>query len=134
MLPYVYLAIAIVSEVFATTMLKSTDGFRRLGLTGLVLLGYGVSLFLLSKCIEGDRGIKIGAAYAIWAGAGTALVAVLAMVVHHQKLDLGAGAGIALIVAGVVVLNVFSSIREGPAASAAESISTVDRDAAHRRG
>lgn len=132
-MPYLYLAIAIVSEVFATTLLKTTNGFRKPGLTGLVLLGYGVALFCLSKCIAGENGIKIGIAYAIWAGVGTALIAVLASVIYQQKLDLAAIAGIALIVIGVAIVNLFSNVSDQSADARPQATSTVDRDASDGR-
>lgn len=108
-MPYVYLVIAIVAEVIGTTMLKSTDGFRRIGLSLLVLLVYGISFFFLARVLQGNA-IPVGVAYATWSGVGMILIATLAFVVHGQKLDLAAVAGIALVVAGVLVLNVFSKV------------------------
>ncbi len=94
---WVFLAVAIMAEVIATAALKATDGFTR--------LGYAVAFYFLSIVL---RTIPVGIAYAIWAGAGVALVALIGRVVYGQTLDLAAVLGIALIVAGVVVLNVFS--------------------------
>ena len=103
---YVYLAIAIVSEVTATTALKSTEGFTRLGPSTVVVLGYASAFYFLSLCL---RQISIGIAYAIWAGVGIVLIALAGLVVHGQRLDGPAVVGMTLIVAGVVVINGWSA-------------------------
>jgi small multidrug resistance pump len=102
---WVFLAVAILAEVIATAALKAADGFTRVGPTLVSLTGYAIALYFLSIVL---RTIPVGIAYAIWAGAGVALVALIGRVVYGQALDLAAVLGIALIVAGVVVLNVFS--------------------------
>jgi len=93
---YVYLVLALVCEVVATTALKAADGFRVPGPTLLVLL----SLTL--------RTIPVGIAYAIWSGIGQVLVMVFAWIIYKQTLDVPALVGIALILAGVLVLAIFS--------------------------
>lgn len=103
--PWVLLAAAIVAEVIATSALKSSDGFSRLWPSLLVVAGYGAAFFLLSLTL---RAIPVGIAYAVWSGVGIVLVAAIAWLVHGQRLDAPAVLGMALIVAGVVVLNVFS--------------------------
>jgi len=103
--PWVLLAAAIVAEVIATSALKSSDGFSRLWPSLLVVAGYGAAFFLLSLTL---RAIPVGIAYAVWSGVGIVLVAAIAWLVHGQRLDAPAMLGMALIVAGVVVLNVFS--------------------------
>lgn len=100
-----YLAIAIISEVIATSALKAADGFTRWGPSVLVVVGYASAFYFLSLTL---RSIPLGIVYAIWAGVGIALIALVGWVVYHQALDLWALLGIGLIVAGVVVLNVFS--------------------------
>ena len=102
---WLYLAIAIVSEVIATSALKAADGFTRWGPSLLVVIGYASAFYFLSLTL---RSIPLGIVYAIWAGVGIALIALVGWVVYHQSLDLWALLGIGLIVAGVVVLNVFS--------------------------
>lgn len=102
---YLWLAIAIVSEVIATNALKATDGFTRLWPTLLTIVGYGVAFFGLSQCLQT---MSVGVAYAIWAGLGIVLVALMAMVVFKQIPDWPAIIGMSLIIAGVVVINVFS--------------------------
>lgn len=102
---WLYLALAIVSEVIATSALKSVAGFTRLIPTALVVVGYGSSFYFLSATL---KVIPIGVAYAIWSGVGLALICAVGWFVYHQTLDRAALAGISLIAAGVVVLMVFS--------------------------
>jgi len=103
---WVILAAAIVSEVIGTSALKASEGFSRLWPSVIVVLGYAAAFFLLSLTL---RTIPVGVAYAIWSGAGVALITLLSWLLFGQTLDLGAVVGIALIVAGVLVLNLFSS-------------------------
>ena len=102
---WVFLAIAIVSEVAATSALKSSEGFTRLLPSLLVVAGYGAAFYFLSLTL---RSIPVGVAYAVWSGAGMALISVVAWIFLDQKLDAPAILGIVLIAAGVVVMNVFS--------------------------
>lgn len=99
------LGLAIITEVIATTALKYTEGFTKLVPTATTLLGYGVSFFALSKVLGQ---IPTAVAYAIWSGAGISLVGIIGWVWLDQKLDAGALVGIGLIIAGVIVINVFS--------------------------
>lgn len=103
---YLYLAIAIVAEVLATSALKESQGFSKLLPTLLVMAGYGASFYFLSLVLQT---IPIGVAYALWAGLGIVLITIVGAVVFGQKMDLAAILGIALIISGVVVLRVFSS-------------------------
>lgn len=102
---WIYLAIAILAEVVATSFLKTASGFTRLWPTLLVLAGYGVAFWFLSLTLER---IPVGVGYAIWSGTGVTLIAVIGWLVYGQRLDAPAIVGMALIVAGVVVLNLFS--------------------------
>lgn len=102
---FVYLGLAILAEVTATTALKSTQGFRVLAPSIVVVLGYAVSFFFLSLTL---RTLSIGIAYAIWSGVGLVLISLAAWWVHGQKLDAPALAGMALIAAGVAVIHLFS--------------------------
>ncbi len=102
---FLYLAIAIVSEVIGTSALKLSDGFTRLGPSLVVVAGYVSAFFFLSLTL---RTIPVGVAYAIWSGVGVVLITLVAWLWMGQKLDLAGVIGIGLIVAGVVVLNVFS--------------------------
>lgn len=104
---WLFLAIAIIGEVVATSALKSSEGFTRLGPSVVVVVGYGIAFYLLSLVI---KSIPVGIAYAVWSGLGIVLVAAIAWVVHDQKLDLWAFIGIGLIVLGVAVLNLLSNV------------------------
>ncbi|NUU01650.1 SMR family transporter [Herbaspirillum robiniae] len=103
--PYLALGIAIVSEVIATSALRASDGFSRLWPSLIVVAGYGLAFFFLSVTL---KSIPVGIAYAIWSGLGVVLISLAAWVLFGQKLDAAAVIGMGLIVAGVVVLNVFS--------------------------
>jgi small multidrug resistance pump len=99
------LGLAIVAEVIATSALKASDGFSHLWPSLIVITGYGIAFFCLSLTL---RQMPLGIAYAVWSGAGTALIAMIGVVVYRQQLDMPAILGIGLIVAGVLVLNLFS--------------------------
>lgn len=102
---YLFLVIAIVSEVVATSALKASTGFTRLAPSVLVVAGYSSAFYFLSLAL---RSIPMGVAYAIWSGAGVALVTAVAWILFRQRLDFPALVGLSLIVAGVLVLNLFS--------------------------
>ena len=102
---YLYLAVAIVFEVFATTALKASDGFTRLWPSLAVVAGYGVAFFCLSLCL---RTMDVGAAYAIWCAVGIVLVTASAAVFYKQVPDAWAMVGMGMIIAGVVVLFTMS--------------------------
>ncbi len=100
-----YLGIAILSEVMATASLKSTEGFTKIGPSVLVLIGYSAAFYFLSLTLED---IPIGVAYAVWSGVGVATITIISVVYMDQKIDLAGVLGIGLIVAGVIVLRLFS--------------------------
>jgi len=102
---WVYLVIAIVSEVIATSSLKASHGFSRAIPSVMVIVGYASAFFLLSLAV---RTIPIGVAYAVWAGVGVVLMCVVGRVFFGQSLDPPAIFAICLIGAGIVVLNGFS--------------------------
>ncbi|MGR5150945.1 DMT family transporter [Photobacterium swingsii] len=103
--PIVPLSIAIVCEVIATSFLPKTEQFTKPGLTLLVLVGYGIAFFMLSLTV---KTMPVGVAYAIWCGAGIVLVAMLSWLFSGQHLDKFAILGISLIMAGTIIINVFS--------------------------
>lgn len=105
MSPYLPLGLAIVLEVIGTSLLQRSEQFTRLLPTMGMALCYLASFYLLSVSL---KALPLGVAYAIWSACGVALVAVIGLVVFGQRLDLPAVLGLALIVAGVVVINVFS--------------------------
>lgn len=102
---WVYLGLAIFSEVVATASLKSTEGFTRLVPSIVVLVGYSAAFYFLSLTLDT---IPIGVAYAVWSGVGVATITLVSFVVYDQKIDAAGLLGIGLIVAGVVVLRLFS--------------------------
>lgn len=103
---YLYLSIAIAAEVIATSALKASEGFSRLWPSLIVVAGYGVAFYCLALVL---RTVPVGVAYAAWSGAGVALIALIGWLVLKQPLDMAAIVGIGLIVAGVLVIQVFSS-------------------------
>ena len=102
---HLFLAIAILSEVIGTSALKAAEGFTRPWPSIIVILGYASAFYFLSLTL---KAIPVGIAYAIWSGVGVALIALLAWALYGQSLNLAGILGIALLIAGVVVLNLFS--------------------------
>jgi len=102
---YLYLTIAIVAEVVATTALKASESFTKLIPSLMTVAGYGVAFYCLSLCL---KSIHVGTAYAIWSGLGIVLISTVAAVLYKQVPDGWAILGMALIVAGVLVLNLLS--------------------------
>jgi small multidrug resistance pump len=100
--PIAWLALAIGTEVVATTALKLSDGFRQLGWGAVVVIGYGISFYALSVSL---RTIPLGVVYAVWSGVGTAVIVVIGWVVFREVLDAVKMAGIGLIIIGVIMLN-----------------------------
>ena len=102
---WVYLSLAIISEVIATASLKSTEGFTKPIPSTIVLVGYSAAFYFLSLTLDT---ISIGVAYAIWSGVGVATITVVSFFLYDQKIDLAGILGIGLIIAGVIVLRLFS--------------------------
>mgnify|MGYP000942937033 CR=1 FL=1 len=105
MIEWGYLAVAIVAEVIATSALKASESFSRLGPSIVVVVGYALAFFMLSLTL---RAIPVGVAYAIWSGVGIVLISLVGWVAFGQVLDAGALVGMGLIIAGVAVINLFS--------------------------
>ncbi len=103
---YVWLTLAICAEVVATTALKATNEFTNLVPSLVCVAGYAVAFYLLTLVL---RTMPVGIAYAIWSGLGIVLVGVLGALTYRQIPDAAAIAGMALIIAGTVVINVFSN-------------------------
>lgn len=102
---WLYLSIAIVAEVIATSALKASDGFNKLGPSVIVIAGYWTAFYFLSLTL---KTIPVGVAYAVWSGVGIVLISLIGWFLYKQALDLPALAGIALIIAGVAVIYLFS--------------------------
>ena len=105
-LAYIYLAIAIVAEVIATSALKASEEFTKVIPSLIVIVGYGTAFYCLSLVL---RSIPLGITYAIWSGVGIALITLIGAVVFRQMLDAPALIGIGFIVTGVIIINVFSN-------------------------
>jgi len=101
---YAYLTIAIVFEVVATA-LKASEGFTRLGPSLVTLIGYAFAFYLLSLTL---RTMPVGIVYAVWSGAGIALITAIGWLYFRQSIDAPGLIGIGLILAGVLVVNLFS--------------------------
>lgn len=104
---FTLLFFAILSEVIATSALKFSEGFTKLVPSIVVVLGYGVSFYLLSLSL---KVFPIGIAYAIWSGVGLVLTVIAGMILWKEQLDWARAAGIALILAGIILINVFSKV------------------------
>lgn len=104
-MPYLYLAIAIISEVVAITALKASDEFSKLFPIVIVVIGYGLSFYFLSLIL---KYIPLGIAYAIWAGVGIALITIIGIIIYKQVPDLAAIIGMLFIITGVAIINIFS--------------------------
>ena len=102
---YTSLALAIVAEVVATWALQASAGFTRPGPSVLVVLGYGVAFYCLSLTL---RTVPVGVAYALWSGLGIVLITAVGWVLYQQRVDAAALLGMALIMAGVAVIQLFS--------------------------
>lgn len=105
MIAYLYLGVAIIAEVVATTALRAADGFTQLWPSIVSILGYVVAFYFLSLTL---RTMPVGIAYAIWSGVGIVLISLAGWLLYRQLLDLPAIIGMALIMAGVIVINLFS--------------------------
>jgi small multidrug resistance pump len=99
------LFLAIITEIFATTMLKAANSFTKLLPTVASLLGYACSFYFLAQTL---KSIPLGIAYAIWSGLGIVCISILGYFIYHQKLDLPAIIGIIMIIGGCVIINLFS--------------------------
>ena len=96
---------AIVAEVIGTTALKATHGFTRLAPSLVVVVAYALAFYLLSRTMQT---IPMSISYAVWSGVGIVLITVIGYVVYRQSLDLAALIGLGLILAGVLVIHLFS--------------------------
>jgi small multidrug resistance pump len=102
---WLFLSIAILSEIIATSALKASSGFSKFWPSLVVVLGYGLSFYCLSLALQT---IPVGMAYAVWSGVGIVLITLIARLLYDQRLDLPAVIGMVLIVAGVLVMNLYS--------------------------
>lgn len=102
---YLYLLIAILSEVAATSALRASGQFTKLWPSVIVVIGYASAFYFMSLTL---KSIPVGIAYAIWSGVGIVLISTTGYFLYKQKLDVPALLGMGLIIAGVLVINIFS--------------------------
>ena len=102
---YLTLAIAIIAEVIATSALKASDGFSKLGPSAVAVVGYCIAFYCLSLT---TRTMPLGIAYAVWSGVGIVLISAAGWLLYGQTLDTPAVVGMGLIIAGVLTINLFS--------------------------
>lgn len=102
-MPYVLLALTIITEVIATLSLRATEGFTKLVPSVVVVAGYGLSFWLMALTL---RYLQLGVVYAIWSGVGTAIVAAVGILFLDEPARWNILAGIGLVIAGVVLLNI----------------------------
>ncbi|TMS58550.1 QacE family quaternary ammonium compound efflux SMR transporter [Imbroritus primus] len=103
---WLFLVIAIVAEVIATSCLKSSEGFTRLLPSLATITGYAIAFFFLSLAL---KAIPVGIAYAIWSGVGIVLISTIGWLLFKQSLDTPALLGMGLILSGVLIINLFST-------------------------
>ena len=103
---YIYLLLAIVAETIGTTALQASQQFSRFGPSVIVVISYGLAFYLLALAL---RFMPVGVAYAIWSGLGIVLIALIGLVMFGQKLDLAAVIGLGLIIAGIMIIQLFSN-------------------------
>lgn len=102
----IFLLLAIVAETIGTASLQASQQFSRLGPSILVVIGYGVSFYLLSLTL---KVMPVGIVYAIWSGLGIVLITLIGFFAFGQKIDLPAFVGMGLIIAGVLIIHLFSA-------------------------
>ncbi len=105
MITYAYLAVAIIAEVIATTALRAAHGFTVLVPSLISVAGYVVAFYFLSLTL---KTMPVGVAYALWSGIGIVIVSLASLLIYKQVLDMPAIVGMGLIIAGVIVINLFS--------------------------
>ena len=102
---FLYLLIAILAEVIATSAMKASDGFSQLLPSGITILGYAFAIYFLSLTM---KSIPIGITYALWSGAGIILVSLVGFFYYKQHLDVAAVIGLVFMIAGIMIINLFS--------------------------
>lgn len=116
---YLYLALAIVGEIIGSSLLKASEGFSKLFPTIGVIIAFVVSFFFLSLSL---KTIPLNTAYALWSGLGLVLTTIISVLIWKEKLNMASIAGITLILAGVVILNLFGPGHGEPDHKASETI------------
>ena len=102
---YLYLTIAIIAEVIATSAIKASEEFSQLLPSMVVIIGYGIAFYFMSLAL---KTLPLGITYAIWSGAGIVLIAIAGVVLYQQVPDIAALIGMAFIITGIVIIHAFS--------------------------
>jgi small multidrug resistance pump len=118
---YLFLAISIVGELVGTSMLKASEGFTRLYPTLFTIVAFVISFFFISLSL---KTLPLNMTYAIWSGVGAVATTLISVLIWKEKINTGSIAGIALIVIGVVVLNLFGA-GHGEAKATTEATSPI---------
>ena len=103
---YIYLLIAVVFETIGTASIQASEQFTRFWPSTMMVISYGISFYFMALTL---KYMQVSVVYAIWSGLGIVLIGIIGWVVFKQSLDIGAVVGMALIIAGVVVINLFSN-------------------------
>ena len=103
---YVYLILAVLAETIGTTALQASHQFTRIGPSAIVVVGYAVAFYFLSLTLSV---MPVGLVYAIWSGLGIVFIALIGYFVFSQKLDVPAILGLAMIIGGILVINLFTA-------------------------
>ena len=106
---FLYLIIAIVAEVIATSDMKASDGFSQLSASIITVIGYAVAIYFLSLTM---KTIPVGITYALWSGAGIILVSLVGFFYYKQHLDLAAIIGLVFMIIGILIIHLFSKSTE----------------------
>jgi len=118
---YLFLAISIVGELVGTSMLKASEGFTRLYPTLFTIVAFVISFFFISLSL---KTLPLNMTYAIWSGVGAVATTLISVLIWKEKINTGSIAGIALIVIGVVVLNLFGA-GHGEAKATTEATNSI---------
>ncbi|AWB46576.1 QacE family quaternary ammonium compound efflux SMR transporter [Paenibacillus sp. CAA11] len=119
---YLFLAISIISELIGTSMLKASEGFTRLYPSLFTIVAFIISFFFISLTM---KTLPLNMTYAIWSGVGAVATTIISVMIWKEKINTGSIIGIALIVIGVVVLNLFGA-GHGEASDAGEAPSAAE--------
>ena len=106
---FLYLIIAIVAEVIATSAMKASDGFSQLSASIITVIGYAAAIYFLSLTM---KTIPVGITYALWSGAGIILVSLVGFFYYKQHLDLAAVIGLVFMIIGILIIHLFSKSTE----------------------
>ena len=103
---YFYLTLAIIAEVIATSSLRATEEFTKPLPTLIMVMGYGLAFYFMTLAL---RTLPLGVTYAVWSGLGIVLISIIGVIFYNERLDIAATLGMGMIIAGVLIIHLFSS-------------------------